>query len=139
MERDLVFKLRELREKAEALEAELSQVTKEEMLTEARLIEFLQLQGATTTAKYDGVGSFSVLKPRVYASFKKENERALFEYLTKEGRADMIKPTVHPQSLSSFVSECLENGKQLPKIGDEELITYYSKTGLRHNPRGATQ
>lgn len=139
MERELVFKLKELRAKADALEAELSEVTKEEMATEARLIELLQLNGATTTAKYDGVGSFSVLKPRVYASFKKDNEKAVFDYLTKEGRADMIKPTIHPQSLSAFVTECLENGKQLPKLGGEELITYYSKTGLKHNPRGATQ
>ena len=139
MERELVFKLNELRKRSDALEAELSQVTKEEMATEAKLIELMELNGAKTTAKYDGIGSFSRLEPRVYASFRKENERAVFDYLTEQGRQDMIKPTVHPQSLSAFVKECLENGKQLPKLGSEELITYYSKTGLKHNRRGEAQ
>lgn len=39
---------------------------------------------------------------------------------------DLIKTTVLPQSLSSFTSECIENGDEIP-----ECISYYLKPSLR--------
>ena len=104
---------------------------------EAQLIEALNATGAVSTAKYEGIGSFTKLKPRVYASYRKENESVVFDWLRGKGREDLIKPSVHSQSLSALVAELLEKGDPIPQAGEEPLITYYSAESLRFNPKGA--
>lgn len=93
---------------------------------ERELIEMLEAKGATTTAKYQGVGFVTLTKPRVFASYPIEHREALFAFLKECGRADLIKEAVAPQSLSGFVKELLEDGQPVP-----ECITYYLKAGAR--------
>ena len=50
----------------------------------------------------------------------------MFEFLQAQNREDLIKTTVMPQSLSSFTSECIEQGIEIP-----EFITYYLKPSIR--------
>lgn len=131
-ERDLVLGLKHARDKKEELTYALKAANAEVNKLENQLIEALQASGATSTAKYDGVGSFTMLKPRVYASFNKEFETEMFEFLRSEGRQDLIKPSIHPKSLSAFVSEKLEKNESLP-----EFVTHYNAQTLRFNPKGA--
>ena len=130
-ERDLVIELKQAREKLDGLKEATKAAQAEVNKTENALIEALRACDATSTAKYEGVGSFTRLKPRVYASYLKDRESEVFDFLMSQGREDLIKPSVHPQSLSAFVAEKLEAGTPLP-----EWITYYSAEGLRFNPKG---
>lgn len=125
-EKDLVLQFKSAKEKRDALKEELKQAQEEYEKTEFVLIEFLESISATSTAKYEGIGYVQIQKPRLYASCREENIKALFDFLKEQGREDLIKTTVLPQSLSSFTSECIENGQEIP-----ECISYYLKPSVR--------
>lgn len=127
-ERDLLIQFRDARSKEEALAAELKLATQATDRAETQLIELLTSRNATATAKYDGVGSASLVKPRLYASCRKENEPMLFQFLEEQGRGDLIKQTVNAASLSGFVKERVEAGEAPP-----DFISYHLKTSLRLN------
>ena len=93
---------------------------------EAELVEFLTGNQAEATATYDGLGYAKMSKPRVYASFLKENEEKAKLFLKESGRGDMVKETVAAPSLSSYVAELIEAGKPVP-----EIFSYYLKTKVR--------
>ena len=125
-ERDLVLQFKCAKEKRDALKDELKQAQDEYEKTEFALIEFLESNSAVSTAKYEGLGYAQIQKPRLYASCKEENLQVLFNFLKEMSREDLIKTTVLPQSLSSFTSECIENGVEIP-----ECINYYFKPSIR--------
>ena len=125
-ERDLVLRFKNAKEKRDALKEELKQAQEEYEKTEFALIEFLESISAISTAKYEGIGYVQIQKPRLYANCKEENMQTLFVFLKELGREDLIKTTVLPQSLSSFISECIENGLDVP-----ECINYYLKPSVR--------
>ena len=125
-ERDLVLRFKSVKEKRDALKEELKQAQEEYEKTEFVLIEFLESNSAISTAKYEGIGYVQIQKPRLYANCKEENMQNLFEFLKDQGREDLIKTTVLPQSLSSFTSECIESGIDIP-----EYVNYYLKPSLR--------
>jgi len=125
-ERDLVLQFKCAKEKRDALKEELKQAQEEYEKTEFALIEFLESNSAVSTAKYEGLGYAQIQKPRLYASCKEENLQVLFNFLKEMSREDLIKTTVLPQSLSSFTSECIENGVEI-----RECITYYLKPSIR--------
>jgi len=125
-ERDLVIKFRDAKKKKDDLDHQLKEAKKEFERAESVLIEFLEGNEATSSAKYDGIGYVTIPKPRVYANCKKENQETLFQYLEEIERTDMIKTSVNSQTLSSFVKELLDEGKPIP-----EFIGHYLKTTLR--------
>lgn len=125
-ERDLVLRFKSVKENRDALKEELRQAQEEYEETEFALIEFLESNSAISTAKYEGLGYVQIQKPRLYASCKEENMQALFNFLKEISREDLIKITVLPQSLSSFTSECIENGIEIP-----ECVNYYLKPSVR--------
>ena len=125
-ERDLVLKFKHSKEKRDAFKEELKQAQEEYEKTEFALIEFLESNSAISTAKYEGIGYEQIQKPRLYASCKEENMTNLFAFLKEQGREDLIKTTVLPQSLSSFTSECIENSIEVP-----ECVSYYLKPSVR--------
>lgn len=125
-ERDLVLQFKTAKEKLNELKAELKQAQEEFDRAESEIIEFLESISAVSTAKYEGIGYAQIQKPRLYANCRQENQEKLFEFLRQLDRADLIKTTVMPQSLSSFVSECIENGVGLP-----DVISYYLKPSVR--------
>lgn len=81
---------------------------------EAELIDYLQEKGATSTAVYDGVGSAVLPKPRLFASFLKENEATVFDFVKSCNEGELIKQTIPSPSLSSFVGRLIEDGKEVP-------------------------
>lgn len=125
-ERNLVLQFKCAKEKRDALKEELRRAQEEYEKAEFAVIEFLESNSAISTAKYEGLGYAQIQKPRLYASCKEENMQALFKFLKELSREDLIKTTVLPQSLSSFTSECIENGVEIP-----EVISYYLKPSLR--------
>ena len=125
-ERDLVQSLKISRDEVEMLEAQLKAAKEQEAKIESSLIELLEANSAEATAHYDGLGHFKLMKPRLYASVTKENQDKLFSFLDEIGRDDLIKTTVMPQTLSTFVKERIENGEEIPNF-----IGYYLKPSLR--------
>jgi len=125
-ERDLVIRFKHAKERRDDLKECLQNAQEEYEKTEARLIEFLEAHSAVSTAKYEGLGYAQMQKPRLYASCRQENMERLLSFLNEQKREDLIKTTVMPQSLSSFTSECIEQGVELP-----EFISYYLKPSIR--------
>ncbi len=125
-ERDLVLQFKCAKEKRDALKEGLKQAQEEYEKIEFGLIEFLESNSAISTAKYEGIGYVQIQKPRLYASCKEENLQDLFVFLKDQGREDLIKTTVAPQSLSTFMSERIENGAEIP-----ECVSYYLKPSVR--------
>jgi len=93
---------------------------------ERELIEYLESSGATATKRYKDLGYAQIPKPRLYASCRQENMDKLFAFLKAQGREDLIKTTVMPQSLSSFASECVSEGVEMP-----DVVNYYFKSSIR--------
>lgn len=125
-ERDLLVNFRDAKKMKADAELSLEKATAACDRAEAQLMELLTSKNATATAKYDGLGSASLVKPRLYASCKKENEPQLFAFLEEQGRSDLIKQTVNTQSLSGLVKEKVEAGDPVP-----EFITYHLVPSLR--------
>ena len=125
-ERDLVIRFKHAKERRNDLKECLQDGQEEYEKAESRLIEFLEAHSAVSTAKYEGLGYAQMQKPRLYASCRQENMERLLAFLNEQKREDLIKTTVMPQSLSSFTSECIEHGIELP-----DCITYYLKPSLR--------
>lgn len=125
-EQDLIVRFRDARDKRDAAKTALDGANSEYDHAEAALIELLQSRNATATARYPGVGYVSLVKPRLYASCKKENESRLFEYLEREERTDLVKQSVNAAALSGFVKEKVEAGAPIP-----EFISFYLQPSVR--------
>ena len=125
-EKELLLKLKASKEKKDALKESLKTAQAEYDKAECGLIEFLESHSAVATATYEGVGYAQIQKPRLYASCREENMRELITFLEGQGRADLVKTTVLPQSLSGFASERIDEGLEIP-----EFISYYLKSSLR--------
>lgn len=80
----------------------------------SKLIEDLEARDATATAKYDGYGRISLLKPELFARVDKAEQDNLFSYLHEIGRDDLFRESVHHKTLTSFAIEMSEQGKPLP-------------------------
>ncbi len=125
---DLVIMLRDARNLQAEVELKLQEVNQSVNAIESILIELLEAQNKDKTAVYEGVGSCTKLKPRLYARFDKDNEEQIFQFLRTEKRDDLIKESVHAGSLSSYVKERLGEGKPIP-----EIIKYIFVPSLRFN------
>ncbi len=126
-ERELVLEYKLAKDDVERLE-ELSKTAKDRFdKAQLALVEELQMKGASQTAKYDGVGRISILKPLVGA--RSLDEEKLFEFLKENGRDDLIKLTVHHKTLGSFVKEQLDAGDAGIKLPD--FIEYWFKLSTR--------
>ena len=123
-EKELVLEYKLAKDEVERLSDESEKAKDRFDKAQAKLVEELQGKGASQTAKYDGIGRITILKPVVGA--RSENEDVLFDYLKQIGRDDLIKATVHHKTLSSFVKEMLETGKDIP-----DFIEYWFKPSTR--------
>lgn len=124
-ERDLLCQFKTARERLDDIKAAQKDAQAVFDQAEMQLVEHLIASNAEGTAEYSGIGRAKLKKPRIYASFLKENEDAAKKYLEEHGRKDLIKETVAPASLSSFVGELIEAGKPVPAI-----FTYYLKQSV---------
>ena len=127
-EKQLILFYKDACSQVDVLEDQLKTAKKAKDLTEFHLVEHLRSNGADKTASYDGLGSITAVKPRLYASCSQGNNPQLFDWLHSIDRAEIIKPTVHAGSLSSLVKEQMEEGFPPP-----EFVSYYYKESVRLN------
>lgn len=90
------------------------------------LVEYLEDREQTSTGKYAGLGHLTIARPRIFASFEKEDEASVFYWLSENGLTDLIKRSVNSNSLSSVVSHWMEEGMEIPS-----QIKIYSKNQIR--------
>lgn len=125
-ERDLVAQFKSAKAKLDETREQESLASAELTKAETALLEHLEATQANATARYDGLGYVKLQKPRLYASVAQEHLHGLLEFLKMEGREDLVKTTVNPQSLSSYVAERIEQGLAAP-----EGVSYFLKPQLR--------
>lgn len=123
-ERELVLEYASAKEEVEKLEDTLKLAKDRFEKAQRLLVEELQSKSASQTAKYDGIGRITILKPLIGA--RSIDEEKLFGYLRQIGRDDLMKMTVHHKTLSSFVKELLDAGMDIP-----EFIEYWFKPSTR--------
>lgn len=132
MEKELLEKYAKARQEVDLFDAKLKAAKAELEDAVIKLHDDLSERGATKTAVYEGLGTYSMGEPTLYASCEKEKEEELFAFVRSKDRADLIKPSVHHRSLASFVNEVLESGETIPDF----IKTYYKPTGRFYSDKG---
>lgn len=125
-ELDLVKRFQAAKLRRDEAEQEFEDADDEYGMIESELIELLEAKDANQTAKYDGIGHVTLLKPKLYASVKVENAPLLLTFLREIGRAELIKEGVNSATLSSFIAERIDKGEPVP-----EFVSYYLKSSAR--------
>jgi len=70
-----------------------------------------------------------ILTSRTYANAKAGMMPAVCEWMKDNGLADMVKESVHPQTLQAWVKEQIEEAGALPEELSE-LVNVYEKSGI---------
>jgi len=111
------------------MEKVLEEEKKKKIDAETRLREYLESQGASSTARYDDLGRYQLNKPMICASIKGDsttekelNKFTLLDYFREHDLSALITTTVPAKTLSSWVKERLEEGLELP-----DCIEWYAK------------
>ena len=131
---ELADQLKALRERKDALEAELKQVNMEIDNVDWHLSNIM---AETETQNFTRAGTMFCLTTKTRASARAGQKDELFAALRDEGYGDMITETVNANSLSSFVKEQIaETGDALPDWLDG-LVSVFEKTtvGVRKAAR----
>ena len=76
---------------------------------------YLERRAIQSTKRYQGVGQVSIDGMSVHASISEENREAAFAEIEAIGRGEVIKRTIHPSTLDSFVSELVDDGIKVPE------------------------
>ena len=123
-ERILIEQFRKAKEHAKDLKTRLTEANIELWRIENELLELLTTEEKKSSARYEGLGYVTVIKPQVRASITIEKQEEAFSFLRKQGREDLIKETVHPSSISAYVKSQLEEGLEVPECISYCLITH---------------
>lgn len=125
-ERDLLVEYKLARERRDDIKSALADAQQVYDHAETAMVEFLIAKEANETATYDGVGYCKMMKPLVYANCVEANKPALWAHLEKVGRKDLIRETISPAALSSYIGEVIDAGKAPP-----DMVSYYLKQSLK--------
>lgn len=128
LEQDLLWRLKEADERFDRAQAELKEAEATVEWLQASIAELLIDKNAKTTAKYDGIGSVTLLKPLVRAEYDKNYQAELFTFVKDKGEESIIKTDIPWQSLGGFVGRILDTGQCTPGF-----ITYWFKQSIRRN------
>lgn len=130
IEQNLVQQFGQLEAEVASATLRLKELTKVRDEIESQLMELLDDENKKSSARFDGIGHVTIVKPRPYASIALGQDEILFEHLTEIGREDLIKTTVNASALSALLKQCLESNQDIPPG-----ITYYFKSRLAFYPQ----
>lgn len=119
-------KLVTLRDRKKEIEDELKQVNAEITETEEQLVNAMveeEMQNFTRN------GRQFILTSRTYANAKAGMMPEICSWMKQNGLADMVKESVHPQTLQAWVKEQIEEAGALPE-DLEPLVNVYEKSGI---------
>ena len=119
---ELLGSVLKAREEVDVLEQQLKDAKAERERVENQLIELMELSEEKTFKTDDGV--VVMRKEQIYASFVKDKKDEAIKWVDEEcGRSDLIKPSVHPRSLTTLVTTRLKEGESVPT----DLISIFPK------------
>ncbi len=120
---DTLADLRDQKKKAEDALKEINEMISqtEEQLVAAMVEEEMQ--------NFTRNGRQFVLTSRTYANAKAGMMPEICSWMKDNGLADMVKESVHPQTLQAWVKEQLEEAGALPEEL-EPLVNVYEKSGI---------
>ena len=122
---ELLDSVLKAREKVAELDQQLKDAKEERSKVESQLIELMELS-EEKTFKTDG-GIVVMRKEQIYASFIKDKKDEAIKWIDEEcGRSDLIKPSVHPRSLTTLITNRLKDGENVPA----ELISVFPKQSI---------
>lgn len=120
-ERELVEQYLILKKQKDSMNKELKDINKALELTIITVCKRLEDEDKQSTAKYEGLGCLQAMPPKIRASIRKPDQESVFETICNLGRGDIIKQSIHPSTLSTFVKEFIENGEPVP----DGIVTYF--------------
>lgn len=125
-ETELLQAILTARQEVEKLEGRLAEVNEVKQKAESALIEYMDnrdLKSFRSTALNCQV----VRRQTLYVSIDKERKEEAFRWISEDcGRSDIIKPSIHNRTLSSFIGDMLKKGEQIP----QELFKWFFKPEL---------
>ena len=125
-QQELLQKVLDARKKVNELEGFLTDAKEVKSEFEGKLIE--QMDDAEVKSfKSTAHNCVVVRKEKLYVSVDKEKKEEAFRWVEEDcGRADMIKPQIHNRTLSSFISQRLKDGENIP----QHLFIWFCKPEL---------
>lgn len=93
----------------------VDEAKKEYTAAETNMIEYLLRMSQQGTRYYASVGQVTIDGKNIHASITEENKALAFKEIEDMGRGEIIKRTIHPSTLESFVSELQDSGVPVPK------------------------
>jgi hypothetical protein len=125
-ENELLQAVLEARKKVSEYEGFLKDAKEVKTNAEMALVEYMdnrELKSFKSTAFNCAV----VRKATLYVSIAEDKKDEAFRWIEEDmGRNDMIKPSIHNKTLSSFISDLLKKGEKLP----QGVFVYFFKPEL---------
>ena len=125
-EQELLQAILDARKEVTEIEVKLSEAKKMKEEAELALIEIMETKDMKSfrSTIYD---CLVLRKDILYASIDKERKEEALRWIDEIcGRGDLIKPSIHSRTLTSFLSERIKNAEQIPP----ELFKYFYKPTL---------
>ena len=123
---ELATELRGLKDRKEAIEADLKSVNKQITALQGGVMPAAMEEADITKYTVEGVGSVH-LRDDLATSVLKADREALHEQLRADGHDALVVDHVWPQTLTAWVKEQLENGLSVP---DQIKVTMLPKAIL---------
>ena len=120
---DTLADLRDQKKKAEDALKEINEMIAQ---TEEQLVEQMveeEMQNFTRNGKQ------FILTNRTHANAKAGMMPAICDWMKENDLADMVKESIHPQTLQAWVKEQIEEAGSLPEKLSE-LVNVYEKSGI---------
>jgi len=125
-EQELLQTVLTARQRVEEIDAALSEAKEIKEKAEATLIEYMDNRDLKSF-KSSTLNCTVVRRETLYVSIDKDKKEEAFRWIEEDmGRGDMVKPSIHNKTLSSFISDLLKKGEKFP----QEMFKYYFKPEL---------
>ena len=121
---ELADRLKELKDQKKEAERIVKEINAEiEQVNE----ELSQIMVAEEMQNFSRAGSLFYLSTKTFASPVKGQHEELYNWLKQNGYGDLVKETVHHQSLTAFIKEMLEEEEELPE-DLQDKVNVHEKT-----------
>lgn len=125
-ETELLEAVLEARQKVAEIDALLSEEKAKKESAEAALIEYMDNR-ELKSFKSSTLNCNVIRRETLYVSIDKDKKDEAFRWIEEDmGRKDIIKPSIHNKTLSSFISDLLKKGERIP----QDMFNYFFKPEL---------
>lgn len=112
-QKELLEAVLEAREVVGKIDKELAEAKELKSEAEGKMLELMELQDLKSF-KVDGLAQVT-RKEKLYVNINKDDQPKLLVWVDEEcSRPDMIKRSIHPSTLNSFVGQRLKEGEAVP-------------------------